>query len=146
MAGLTVDDIFDLTKIDPWFLHQLREIFEMELALKPQTLATLDPSLLRRAKQFGFSDAQLAHILKSDLATVRTHRKQAGVHTTYRLVDTCAAEFEAFTPYYYSSYGDENEIIPSQKQKIMILAWRSEPHCPGHRVRLLLCACQLRAA
>ncbi len=121
MAGLTVEDIFDLTKIDPWFLHQLREIYEMEVALKPLTLATLDATLLRRAKQFGFSDAQLAHILKSDLTTVRAHRKKAGVNTTYRLVDTCAAEFEAFTPYYYSSYGDENEIIPSQKKKIMIL-------------------------
>jgi carbamoyl-phosphate synthase large subunit len=121
LAGLGVDEIFDLTKIDPWFLHQLREIFEMEQELKKFSLATLDPALLRRAKQFGFSDAQLAHLLKSDLATVRAHRKQAGVNTTYRLVDTCAAEFEAFTPYYYSSYGDENEIIPSKKKKIMIL-------------------------
>jgi len=81
----------------------------------------VDTNALRRAKQFGFSDAQLAHILKSDLATVRADRKQRGIHTTYRLVDTCAAEFEAFTPYYYSSYGDENEIIPSKKKKIMIL-------------------------
>jgi len=121
LAGLGVEEIFDLTKIDPWFLHQLREIFEMEQELKNFSLATLDPALLRRAKQFGFSDAQLAHLLKSDLATVRAHRKQVGVNTTYRLVDTCAAEFEAFTPYYYSSYGDENEIIPSQKKKIMIL-------------------------
>jgi carbamoyl-phosphate synthase large subunit len=121
LAGLGLDEIFDLTKIDPWFLHQLREIFEMEQELKKFSLATLDPGLLRRAKQFGFSDAQLAHLLKSDLAAVRAHRKQAGVNTTYRLVDTCAAEFEAFTPYYYSSYGDENEILPSQKKKIMIL-------------------------
>ena len=120
-AGYTVQDIFDLTKIDPWFLHQLREIYEMEEALKQQTLATVSTDDLRRAKQFGFSDVQLAHILKSDLVTVRADRKQRGIHTTYRLVDTCAAEFEAFTPYYYSSYGDENEIIPSTKKKIMIL-------------------------
>ncbi|MDI1337406.1 MAG: carbamoyl-phosphate synthase large subunit [Lacunisphaera sp.] len=120
-AGYTVDQIFDLTKIDPWFLHQLREIFEMEEALRLQTLATLDVNTLRRAKQFGFSDAQLAHILKTDFDLMRAHRKQAGVNTTYRLVDTCAAEFEAFTPYYYSSYGDENEIIPSAKKKIMII-------------------------
>jgi len=135
MTGLTVSQIFDLTKIDPWFLHQLREIWEMEQELKSggtgvppgSTGGTpmprlIDTNLLRRAKQFGFSDTQLAHIFKSDLATVRADRKARGIHTTYRLVDTCAAEFEAFTPYYYSSYGDENEILPpAGKQKIMIL-------------------------
>jgi len=121
MAGLTEDDIFNLSKIDPWFLRQLREIYGMEEVLKHQSLATIDAGTLRRAKQFGFSDAQLAHILKTDFDTMRAHRKKAGVKTTYRLVDTCAAEFEAFTPYYYSSYGDENEIIPSKKRKIMII-------------------------
>jgi len=121
MAGFTLEEIFDLTKIDPWFLHQLREIYDMEVALQAQTLAALPTDQFRRAKQFGFSDAQLAHILKSDLASVRAARKQRGIDTTYRLVDTCAAEFEAFTPYYYSSYGDENEVIPSDKRKIMIL-------------------------
>ncbi len=132
LAGFTVDEIFDLTKIDPWFLHQLREIHEMEreLALHalPSVAAAGDPRpalplpLLRRAKQFGFSDAQLAHILKADFAVVRAERKKLGVATTYRLVDTCAAEFEAFTPYYYSSYGDENEVLPPKgKKKIMIL-------------------------
>ena len=121
LAGYTVEQIFAMTKIDPWFLHQLREIFEMEQQLKPQTLATIDVALFRRAKQFGFSDAQLAHLLKTELSAVRSERKKRGIHTTYRLVDTCAAEFEAFTPYYYSSYGDENEVLPSNKRKIMIL-------------------------
>ena len=132
LAGFTVDEIFDLTKIDPWFLHQLREIYEMERELAvhalPSAAAAGDPRpalpvpLLRRAKQFGFSDAQLAHILKADFAVVRAERKKLGVATTYRLVDTCAAEFEAFTPYYYSSYGDENEVLPPKgKKKIMIL-------------------------
>ncbi len=121
MAGLTVEDLFDITKIDPWFLTQLREIYDMEVSLKGQSLASLDPLLFRRAKQFGFSDVQLAHVLGSDLASVRQARKDRGINTTYRLVDTCAAEFEAFTPYYYSSYGDENEILPSDKKKIMIL-------------------------
>ncbi len=121
-AGYTVEQIFDLTMIDPWFLHQLREIFEMEQALAKQSLGAVATSVLRRAKQFGFSDAQLAHLFKSDLASVRAERKQRGIETTYRLVDTCAAEFEAFTPYYYSSYGDENEIMkPSGRKKIMIL-------------------------
>ncbi|HTQ32355.1 MAG TPA: carbamoyl-phosphate synthase large subunit, partial [Opitutaceae bacterium] len=121
LAGLNLEEIFELTKIDPWFLHQLREIFEMEQELKKHALASLPTDDFRRAKQFGFSDAQLAHLLKSDLAAVRAERKKRGLGTTYRLVDTCAAEFEAFTPYYYSSYGDENEIIPSRKKKIMIL-------------------------
>jgi len=120
-AGYTVEQIFELTKIDPWFLHHLREIHEMEDALAAHTVATLPTDLLRRAKQFGFADAQLAHLLKSDLAAVRADRKGRGIHTTFRLVDTCAAEFEAFTPYYYSSYGDENEVMPSAKRKIMIL-------------------------
>jgi carbamoyl-phosphate synthase large subunit len=122
MIGLTVGDIFDLSKIDPWFLEQMREIYATEVELKKFTLATIDADTLRRAKQQGFADAQLAHLLQSDLASVRAHRKAAGIGTTYRLVDTCAAEFEAFTPYYYSSYGLENEVMPATgKQKIMIL-------------------------
>ena len=121
MAGMSVEEIFDLSKIDPWFLHQMREIYEMEVELKQHTLESISPLLFKRAKQFGFSDVQLAHFLKSDLTTVRQARKTRGINTTYRLVDTCAAEFEAFTPYYYSSYGDENEILPSPRKKIMIL-------------------------
>ena len=121
LIGMTVNEIFDLSKIDVWFLHQLREIFEMEQELKLQNLATLDQGLFVRAKKFGFSDAQIAHILKCDFDEVRAARKARGPATTYRLVDTCAAEFEAFTPYYYSSYGDENEVMPSDKKKIMIL-------------------------
>ena len=121
LAGMSIEEVFDLTKIDRWFLHQMHEIFLMEQDLKTQNLATLDTVQFRRAKQFGFSDTQLAHVLGSDMDTVRAARKERGIETTYRLVDTCAAEFEAFTPYYYSSYGDENEVMPSDKKKIMIL-------------------------
>jgi len=130
LAGFTVEEIFELTKIDPWFLHQLREIYEMEQDLKRHRLPSAPadarpaatPELLRRAKQFGFSDVQLAHVLKTDFATMRAERKRLGIQTTYRLVDTCAAEFEAFTPYYYSSYGDESEVMPGgKKRKGMIL-------------------------
>ena len=120
-AGYSVEQISELTRIDPWFLHHLRELCEMEGRLMGQTLAAIDAGLLRRAKQFGFSDAQLAHLLGSDLASVRAERERRGIRTTFRLVDTCAAEFEAFTPYYYSSYGEENEVMPSSKRKIMIL-------------------------
>ena len=122
LSGYSVSQIFDLTKIDPWFLTQLHEIFEMEQSLKGQSLSSITPEAFRRAKQFGFSDVQLAHFFKTDLSAVRADRKKRGINTTYRLVDTCAAEFEAFTPYYYSSYGDENEVMaPSGKKKIMIL-------------------------
>jgi len=93
----------------------------MEQSLRGLTLETVETNHLRRAKKFGFSDAQLSHLLETDLDAVRTARKERGIATTYRLVDTCAAEFEAFTPYYYSSYGDENEVMPSDKRKIMIL-------------------------
>ncbi|HVU33893.1 MAG TPA: carbamoyl-phosphate synthase large subunit [Opitutaceae bacterium] len=129
-AGYSVERIFDLTKIDPWFLHQLREIWEMEEELRRHGLAAggadgrpaLATDLFRRAKQYGFSDLQLGHLLNAELAAVRAERKKRGIGTTYRLVDTCAAEFEAFTPYYYSSYGDENEVMkPSGKRKVMIL-------------------------
>ena len=111
-AGFTIEQIHEQTKIDIWFLHQLYEIHEVEEELKEQSLSSIDAELLKTAKQFGFSDAQLAVFLKSTLNEVREYRLKNGPQTTYRLVDTCAAEFEAFTPYYYSSYGDENEIIP----------------------------------
>jgi carbamoyl-phosphate synthase large subunit len=121
-AGYTVERIFELTKIDPWFLHQLREIWELERTLAGGDIGTIDADLLRRAKSFGFSDVQLAHLFRTDRETVWRRRRELGVTTTYRLVDTCAAEFEAFTPYYYSSYGDENEVLPpTGKKKIMIL-------------------------
>src|SRR6185436_15848253 len=80
-AGFTVERIFDLTKIDPWFLHQLREIFEMEGELRKHTIASVDTLALRRAKQFGFSDVQLAHLLQSDLRAVRADRKKRGINT-----------------------------------------------------------------
>ena len=122
LRGMGLDEIFELSKIDIWFLHQLHELYEMELALKRHTLATVELDMLRRAKKFGFSDVQLSHFFGCEFSVVRAHRKGVGINTTYRLVDTCAAEFEAFTPYYYSSYEDENEIMPpSGKQKIMIL-------------------------
>ena len=120
-AGLTPAQVHDITAIDPWFLQQLFEIHEMEEELRKLDLATIDALSMRRAKQFGFSDPQLAHLLEATPEEVRKKRRSLGVKTVFRLVDTCAAEFEAMTPYYYSSYGDENEIIPSDRRKVMIL-------------------------
>ncbi len=120
-AGMSPDEVQELTKIDIWFLMQLFEIHRMEELLKEKTLDSLDRDLFLRAKKFGFTDQQIATMVGAQLEGVRQRRKELDIQTTFRLVDTCAAEFEAFTPYYYSSYGDENEVIPSDRKKIMIL-------------------------
>ncbi len=111
--GFTLEEIHELSSIDPWFLRHLQQIAE-----EGQELATLD---LRRAKKLGFSDRQIARAKGTHEDTVRAERKEKGIIPTYRLVDTCAAEFEAYTPYFYSTYGDENEARPSDKKKIIIL-------------------------
>lgn len=119
LAGLTVRDIHDLSKIDPWFLEHIRLIVEEESRIAERGLR--EAAEFRRAKKFGFSDRQLAHLTKSTEAEIRVSRKATGVVPTYRLVDTCAAEFEAYTPYFYSTYGDEDETRPSTKKKVLIL-------------------------
>jgi carbamoyl-phosphate synthase large subunit len=111
--GMTIDEVFELTKIDRWFLHNVKQIVE-----EAGKLATTD---MRRAKKLGFSDRQLAVARGTSESNIRAERKAAGVIPTYRLVDTCAAEFEAFTPYYYSTYGTENEMRRTDRPKIMIL-------------------------
>jgi carbamoyl-phosphate synthase large subunit len=118
-AGATVEEIHDSTAIDLWFLRNLREIVEEERALA--TADKNDSAVVRRAKQFGFSDVQLGHLWGMGQMDVRALRKRLGVIPTYKLVDTCAAEFEAYTPYYYSSYADEDEVRPAVKEKIMIV-------------------------
>ncbi len=120
-AGYTLEQLFELTKIDPWFLTQLKQISDLEDTLAGEKLDTISTPLLRKAKEYGFSDRQLGVLLGEDWKAVNTARKAKGINTVFRLVDTCAAEFEAKTPYYYSSYGDENEVIPSDKKKIMII-------------------------
>jgi carbamoyl-phosphate synthase large subunit len=118
MAGMSVEEIFDLTGIDPWFLHNIRQLVEEENRYRESPVDIP----WRRAKRLGFSDRQLSHLIGSwSEADVRFHRKQLGLKPTYRLVDTCAAEFEAYTPYYYSTYGDEDETRDSDKKKVMIL-------------------------
>jgi len=121
LNGLSVEEIFELCKIDRWFLEQLKELVEIENELRKSSLSKLDAPLLRTAKEAGFSDALIAELVGSNRQAVRKKRENFGILTNYRLVDTCAAEFEAFTPYYYSSYGAENEIKKTDKKKIMIL-------------------------
>ena len=113
IQGWSVQEIFDATSIDPWFLEQLNQIVE-----EGKNLSNMD---LRKAKRLGFSDIQIAHSRGISQNDVRAERKAAGIIPTYRLVDTCAAEFEAHTPYYYSTYGDENEARQTDQKKIIIL-------------------------
>jgi carbamoyl-phosphate synthase large subunit len=115
LAGISVEGIRELTGIDPWFLENIRQIVEEE------TVIANGPFNLRRIKQLGFSDRQIAHLTHASEADVRSRRIRDGVIPTYRLVDTCAAEFEAYTPYYYSTYGEEDETRRADRRKIMIL-------------------------
>ncbi len=131
--GMTVEEVFELTKIDPWFLENIREIVAesskmvrdwkgsvgLDCSSAMGTKETFET--LRRGKKLGFSDVQIAASTGTTTKEVRTTRKALGIIPTYRLVDTCAAEFEAFTPYYYSTYGDENERRESGKKKVIIL-------------------------
>ncbi len=119
-----VEKLYDITKIDRWFLRHMHELAAFEDEIK--TASDLegiknDKVLLLQAKEMGYSDKQLANLLNSDEISVYNARKEVGVMPTYSLVDTCAAEFEAYTPYYYSSYGDIDECCPSDKKKIMII-------------------------
>ncbi len=132
--GLSIEDIYETTGIDPWFLYQLRQILEIEKQLEdtknPSTGRTeeddeLTPSvpldLLKRAKSFGFSDHQIAHLTGNTLKSIADFRKTAGIRPVYKLVDTCAAEFKASTPYYYSTYEQECEARVSNRKKVVIL-------------------------
>ena len=118
--GYTVEEIFELTKIDPWFLRNIEEIVVAERAIRSGALRLEDADDLRKVKRLGFSDQQLS-VLQPTEVPVRELRRRHGIVPTYRLVDTCAAEFEAYTPYYYSTYGEENETRPSSRRKVMIL-------------------------
>ncbi len=121
LHGFGVDEIHRICAIDPWFLEQLEQLVGIETRLRQASLGKIDANLMREAKEAGFSDALIAQLLGSNRQSVRKKRENAGLHTNFRLVDTCAAEFEAFTPYYYSSYGSENEITKTDTRKIMIL-------------------------
>ena len=119
--GWTVEEIFEATAIDLWFLENLSQIVEEGNAIAATENLLEKPYELRKAKKYGFSDVQIAYLQNTDQDTVRAARKKLGIIPTYRLVDTCAAEFEAYTPYFYSTYGDENEARESDKKKIIIL-------------------------
>ncbi|MCF7878296.1 MAG: carbamoyl-phosphate synthase large subunit [Candidatus Omnitrophica bacterium] len=136
--GYSIDRINKLTGIDPWFLDNISQIVELEIKIKKAGI-NLDKSLLLRAKQFGFSDFQLAELTGTEEIVLRNKRKKEKVEATFKLVDTCAAEFEAYTPYYYSSYEQEDESRISDKKKIMILG--GGPNRIGQGIEFDYCCC-----
>ncbi len=120
-AGFSPAEVHDISKIDPWFLAQLAELVELEQQLNGETLSNLDRDRLWRLKRKGFSDRRLAKLLGCDEQAVREHRHALGVHPVYKRVDSCAAEFATATAYMYSSYDEECESEPSDRDKIMVL-------------------------
>ena len=136
---LSIEEIYELTGIDPWFLHKMAELLETEKFLKRTPLTQLTQPQLYAIKRLGFSDRQIAYATKSTEDQVRGHRQQLGVIPVYKTVDTCAAEFEAFTPYYYSTYEEESEVLPSNRRKVMILG--GGPNRIGQGIEFDYCCC-----
>jgi len=120
LKGMPIEFIYDLTGIDPWFLYQIKQIVELEQSIRSAETDLPEP-LLKKAKSWGFSDTQLAYLTGSTEETIEQTRNTLGIRPVYKLVDTCAAEFKATTPYYYSTYEIENEARVSGNKKVMIL-------------------------
>ena len=138
--GMTPEEIHQLTAIDIWFLDKMQEILLTEKFLKGTKLKNISESQMRYVKQQGFSDRQIAFATKTTEDKVRAYRKELNVLPVYKLVDTCAAEFEAYTPYYYSTYeSGESEITPSDKSKVMILG--GGPNRIGQGIEFDYCCC-----
>lgn len=138
--GMTVEEIYDLSAIDPWFLDKMEEIVEIEKFLKRTPLKKITEDDMWEVKKQGFSDRQIAFATKTTEDEVRMYRKSLGVIPVYKLVDTCAAEFEAFTPYYYSTYeSGESENIPTKNRKVMILG--GGPNRIGQGIEFDYCCC-----
>jgi len=139
--GMSVEEISEITRIDPWFISNINDIvkLENEIKLEYSRSKTINKKLLRQAKEYGFSDSQIAELINSDELLVRNYRKKLGIKATFKLVDTCAAEFEAYTPYYYSTYETEDEVKVSKKKKIMILG--GGPNRIGQGIEFDYCCC-----
>ncbi|MCD6415526.1 MAG: carbamoyl-phosphate synthase large subunit [Planctomycetes bacterium] len=136
--NMPIQQIADLTRIDPWFLNNIRQIVEMERelgSLSPEEL--LSEEFLRKAKRTGFSDRQIADLGGMDPAKVRRRRTDVAVRPVYRLVDTCAAEFEAYTPYFYSTYESEDEARPGARERVVIIG--SGPNRIGQGIEFDYC-------
>ncbi|MFQ5830410.1 MAG: carbamoyl-phosphate synthase large subunit [Candidatus Methylomirabilia bacterium] len=134
-AGFATQEIYALTRIDPWFLEQIREIVEFEPVIQSGALG--DPDILRKAKAMGFSDRRIAELSGTTELEVRETRLSRGIRATYKMVDTCAAEFVAYTPYLYSTYEEEDEAPPTERPKVVILG--SGPNRIGQGIEFDYC-------
>ena len=139
LLGMSVEEIYELTGIDPWFLDKMQLLLDTEKFLKRTPLNQLTKERLYEVKQQGFSDRQIAFATKTNEDQVRAFRQKLGVNPVYKTVDTCAAEFEAFTPYHYSTYEEESEVRPSDRQKVMILG--GGPNRIGQGIEFDYCCC-----
>ncbi|MBL0257546.1 MAG: carbamoyl-phosphate synthase large subunit [Bacteroidetes bacterium] len=119
--GISFNTIQKLTKIDPWFLRQIEELIELEKEIEKYTVETIPNALLMEAKKKGYADRQVAHLLRCLESQIFKKRKDLGIRRVWKMVDTCAAEFEAMTPYFYSTFDEENESVSTNKKKIVIL-------------------------
>ncbi|MDB9521615.1 carbamoyl-phosphate synthase large subunit [Dolichospermum circinale CS-1225] len=137
--GISNEEIYELTAIDPWFLDKLQELLEIEKFLKRTPLKQLTKEQMYAVKRNGYSDRQIAYCTKTKEDEVRAYRKYLEVIPVYKTVDTCAAEFEALTPYYYSTYEEETEVLPSDKPKVMILG--GGPNRIGQGIEFDYCCC-----
>jgi len=135
--GISIEKINDLSKIDPWFLDQFRQIIEVEKEITQYKLSDIPDVILLEAKRNGFSDHQIAYLTGSSEREVRKRRLESGIIATFKTVDTCGAEFEAYTPYYYSTYESECEVRESDRPKIMILG--SGPNRIGQGIEFDYC-------
>ena len=136
-AGMSVDEIHTLTAIDPWFLREMRSIIAMEVEIRATAIADIDRATLFNWKRNGFSDRQIAALVQSSETAVRQRRHDLGLRPVYKRVDTCAAEFEASTPYLYSTYEQEDESEPTNRRKVMILG--SGPNRIGQGIEFDTC-------
>jgi carbamoyl-phosphate synthase large subunit len=141
--GFTIKQIAKMTSIDPWFLYQLKEINDMQLELEKHPMESIPTEVLREAKRMGFSDGRLAGTWRLDgkggQEKVRHFRNKHGLKPVYKRVDTCAAEFESYTPYLYSTYEEEDEATPTAKKKVVILG--SGPNRIGQGIEFDYCCC-----
>ena len=135
--GMSIDELHQITRIDRWFLYQLHEIAEMQNRIARESIGTLRPEMLREAKRMGFSDLRLADVLGTTEDAVRALRKAHDIVPVFKRVDTCAAEFESFTPYLYSTYEEECEAEPTSARKIVILG--SGPNRIGQGIEFDYC-------
>ncbi len=140
-AGATTEEIYQATKIDKWFLENLKQIIELESELlKMPGPESIDKFLMRKIKQYGFSDRQLAFYFGITEIKVRKFREKLGLKPVYKLVDTCAAEFKAYTPYFYSTYEEESDVIPTKNKKVIILG--GGPNRIGQGIEFDYCCVQ----